>query len=80
MIGWNPRGDILLVTIDGRQDGRVGLSVIDAAKLMSYLGATDALNLDGGGSTTFVLGGRLVNRPSTSSHHERGVAAAVAIV
>ncbi len=80
MIGWNPRGDILLVTIDGKQTGRAGLSVIDAAKLMSYLGAVDALNLDGGGSTTFVLGGRLVNRPSTSSHYERGVAAAVAIV
>lgn len=80
MIGWNPRGDILLVTIDGQQSGRAGLSVIDAAKLMSYMGATDALNLDGGGSTTFVLGGGLVNRPSTSSHRERGVASAVAIV
>lgn len=80
IVGWNQRGDLLLVAIDGRQDGRSGLSVIDAAKLMSYLGAIDALNLDGGGSTTFVLGGRVVNRPSTSSHRERGVAVAVAIV
>jgi large repetitive protein len=78
--GWNDRGDILLMTVDGRQAGRTGLSVIDAANLMRALGAVDALNLDGGGSTTFVLRGQLYNRPSTSSHHERGVAVAVAIL
>jgi large repetitive protein len=80
MIGWNSRGDVLLVTVDGSGPGRSGLSVVDAANLMRSLGAVWALNLDGGGSTTFVLKGRLTNRPSTSSHHERGVAVAVAIV
>jgi exopolysaccharide biosynthesis protein len=81
MIGWNANGDLLLVTVDGRRPGRsVGLSVIEAANLMRALGAVDALNLDGGGSTTFVLRGRLMNRPSTSSGRERAVAVAVAIV
>jgi hypothetical protein len=81
LIGWNARGDLLLVTVDGKQRGRsVGLSVVEAAKLMQMLGAVDAMNLDGGGSTTFVMRGRLMNRPSTSSHRERAVAVAVAIV
>ena len=81
MIGWNAAGDLLLATVDGQQPGRsIGLSVIDAANLMRALGAVDALNLDGGGSTTFVLRGRLMNRPSTSSGRERAVAVAVAIV
>ena len=78
MIGWNSRGDILLVTADGRQPGRAaGLTLVEAAELMRALGAVHALNLDGGGSTTFVRTGRVVNRPSG---RERPVAVAVAIV
>ncbi|HET9443841.1 MAG TPA: phosphodiester glycosidase family protein, partial [Acidimicrobiales bacterium] len=42
----------------------VGMSLPEAADLMAALGATDALNLDGGGSTTFVLGGEVANQPS----------------
>ena len=81
MIGWNGRGDLLLVTVDGKQPGRsVGMSVIEGANLMRAFGVVDALNLDGGGSTTFVLRGRVLNRPSTSSHRERAVAVGVAIV
>lgn len=81
MIGWTRAGDLLMVTVDGKQPGRsAGLSVIEAANFMRTLGAVYALNLDGGGSTTFVLRGRVVNRPSTTSHRERRVAVAVAIV
>ncbi len=81
MIGWTGRGDLLRVTVDGRQPGRsVGMSVIEGANLMRALGAVEAMNLDGGGSTTFVLRGRLMNRPSTSGHRERAVAVAVAIL
>ncbi len=81
MIGWTERGDLLLVTVDGRQPGRsVGMTMNEAANLMRALGAIEAMGLDGGGSTTFVLRGRLMNRPSTSSHRERGVAVAVAVV
>jgi hypothetical protein len=65
MVGWNAEGEVLLVTVDGRQPGySVGMTLPEAAELMLALGATDAINLDGGGSTTFVVGGAVVNRPS----------------
>lgn len=58
-------GTLLLVTVDGRQPGRsVGMSLAEAADLMLALGAVEALNLDGGGSTTFVESSQVANRPS----------------
>jgi len=71
--GRNPRtlagitdiGTLLLVTVDGRRPGySAGMSLPEAARLMKSLGARDALNLDGGGSTAMVIRGRVVNRPS----------------
>jgi exopolysaccharide biosynthesis protein len=71
--GRNPRtlagvtatGRVLLVTVDGRRPGHsVGVTLPEAAGLMRSLGARDALNFDGGGSTTMVVRGRVVNRPS----------------
>jgi exopolysaccharide biosynthesis protein len=65
MAGWNADGDLLLVTVDGRQPGySLGMTMVEAADLMIALGAEEAINLDGGGSTTFVVGGAVVNRPS----------------
>jgi exopolysaccharide biosynthesis protein len=40
------------------------MTLAGAARLMRSLGARDALNLDGGGSTTMTVGGQVVNRPS----------------
>jgi exopolysaccharide biosynthesis protein len=40
------------------------MTLPEAARLMRSLGARDALNLDGGGSTTMVVRGEVVNRPS----------------
>ncbi|HYH48746.1 MAG TPA: phosphodiester glycosidase family protein [Acidimicrobiia bacterium] len=65
LAGWNPAGEKLLVTVDGRQPERsVGMTLAEAADLLLALGATDGINLDGGGSTTFVAGGTVVNTPS----------------
>jgi hypothetical protein len=66
VVGWNPGGDVFLVTVDGRQPGHsVGMALAEAADLLLGLGATDAINLDGGGSTTFVgSGGQVLNQPS----------------
>jgi len=65
MAGWASDGSMLLVTVDGRQAGRsVGMTMDEAADLMIGLGATDAINLDGGGSTAFVRDGVVVNHPS----------------
>jgi Phosphodiester glycosidase len=65
LVGWNPAGEKLLVTVDGRQpEISVGMTLAEAADLLLALGATDGINLDGGGSTTFVAGGSVVNTPS----------------
>jgi hypothetical protein len=65
LVGWNPAGQKLLVTVDGRQPGTsVGMTLGEAADLLLSLGATDGINLDGGGSTTFVAAGAVVNTPS----------------
>lgn len=65
LVGWNPAGEKLLVTVDGRQpETSVGMTLAEAADLLLALGATDGINLDGGGSTTFVADGIVVNTPS----------------
>jgi hypothetical protein len=65
LAGVTATGDLLLVTVDGRRPGwSTGVSLRDAARVMKALGARDALNLDGGGSTAMVVRGRVVNRPS----------------
>jgi hypothetical protein len=56
-------GKILLVACDGRAAGEAGLSLEELATVMARLGCTDALNLDGGGSTTLIAGGALRNVP-----------------
>lgn len=65
LVGWNPSGETLLVTVDGRQpDVSVGMTLAEAAELLLALGATEGINLDGGGSTTFVTTGSVANQPS----------------
>jgi hypothetical protein len=76
-VGITPSGETLLVSADGRGDS-AGLTLREAAQLLSGLGAVHAINLDGGGSTTFVTGGSVRNVPSDGS--ERPVVSALAIV
>ena len=57
-------GRFLMVTVDGRSESSGGISLADLANLLLELGATDAMNLDGGGSTTMYLNGKVVNHPS----------------
>jgi hypothetical protein len=45
---------------------------------MRHLGAVEAMNLDGGGSTTMVVHGRVVNHPSDG--HERGVTSSILVL
>ena len=76
-IGRTKTGDLWLVTIDGRSSISAGASLQETAALMKRLGCVDAINLDGGGSTTFDLFGSTVNRPSDGI--ERPVANGVLI-
>jgi hypothetical protein len=65
LIGTDARGMIWLATIDGRQPERsIGMTFADLQRLCDRLELTNALNLDGGGSTTMVMKGKLVNVPS----------------
>lgn len=55
---------IVLATIDGRQATSVGTTMDETAAVAQALGMTDAVNLDGGGSTAMSVNGTAVNRPS----------------
>ncbi|TCO24895.1 calcineurin-like phosphoesterase family protein [Kribbella steppae] len=70
-IGFDADGSrMLLLTVDGRATGSRGLSLKEMGQLMIGLGADDALNLDGGGSSTMLArspgeaGPKVVNDPS----------------
>ena len=65
-IGINREQDKLyIVVVDGRQQNlSIGMSLEELAQFLIDLGAYDALNLDGGGSTTMWYDGRVVNSPS----------------
>ncbi len=67
-VAWTPDAT-LLVTVDGRQapDGS-GLDLPSFADLLIALGATDAVNLDGGGSVTMTIGEEVVNSPSDGTN------------
>jgi Phosphodiester glycosidase len=68
LAGVTPEGTLLLVAVDGRQPGySVGASFEESARIMQALGAEEAVNLDGGGSTTITIGEELMNRPSDST-------------
>ncbi len=76
-IGRTMEGDVWLVAIDGRQSMSAGATLSELADVMLRLGCVDAINLDGGGSTTLNLNSLTVNRPSEGS--ERAVANAVVV-
>ena len=83
-VGVTADNKLLLMTVDGRQPGfSEGVSLIELANLMLEHGATDAINLDGGGSTQMVMNyygdtdhAKLVNVPSES---ERLVGSSLAV-
>lgn len=72
-------GQVLLVTVDGRQPGEsIGMSLNMLADLLIEFGAVEAINLDGGGSTTMVIRNKLVNKPSDATG-ERPVSDAILV-
>jgi hypothetical protein len=75
-------GEVLLLLIDGRQSFSRGYTMVELAELMQDLGADEALNLDGGGSSTMVARGPnggmgVVNSPSDGV--QRSVANAIEV-
>jgi hypothetical protein len=65
LVGVDKKGFIWLAAIDGRQPGlSIGMNFAELQRLCDRLQLTDALNLDGGGSTTMVIKDQIVNKPS----------------
>ena len=80
LAGVMPNGNLLLVAVNGRRpEYSVGASFVESARIMKALGAEEAVNLDGGGSTAVTVGPALVNRPSDATG-ERPIGDAVVIL
>lgn len=76
-LGWNETHCFLIV-VDGRRPGySIGMTLSELTDYCLRLGCTGALNLDGGGSSTFWIAGKVVNRPSDGL--ERRVANALVV-
>ena len=72
-------GKFLMIAVDGRHPGvSVGMTLKELADYLLSIGATDAMNLDGGGSTTMFVGGKVVNVPS-DKEGERKVSDAIVV-
>lgn len=78
-IGYNANGIVLVLAVEGdnTSGGYAGLNLSELANLLKELSCTDAINLDGGGSTSLVIGNQLTVRPGDGT--ERPVVSAVLI-
>ena len=74
-LGYLGNNHYVFVVSDGRTSESAGLSLYELASFMKELGVKDAYNLDGGGSSTMVFKGEIINNPTTSgrSGEERAV-------
>ncbi|RYE04626.1 MAG: phosphodiester glycosidase family protein, partial [Sphingobacteriales bacterium] len=73
-VGKMADGTVLLVTVDGRTPESVGMSIVELMRVMRWLGCSEAINLDGGGSTTMFVAGQpengVVNHPSDNKRFD----------
>jgi hypothetical protein len=63
MIGWNGQY-LFFIVVDGRQKTSIGMTYPEMAATVKENGCTDAVELDGGGSSTLWAMGRILNSPS----------------
>lgn len=63
-IGYTADNNLILVAVDGREGSSIGLTLMELASFMKSIGCTNAMNLDGGGSTVMYVNGQVVNRPA----------------
>jgi hypothetical protein len=70
---------LFLCVVDGRQESSIGMNFQEMADVLRRIGAWNAVNLDGGGSTTMVVAGVIVNSPSDKTG-ERPVANTLQVI
>lgn len=69
-IGIKQDGTVCLVTVDGRSRMSAGMSLDELSSTLSWWGCVDALNFDGGGSTTLWVKNKIVNYPSDNGRFD----------
>lgn len=74
-VGYLGNNHYVFIVSDGRTSESAGLSLYELASFMKEIGVVDAYNLDGGGSSTMVFKGEIINNPTTNGHsnQERAV-------
>lgn len=63
-IGYTSDNNLILVTVDGREQTSVGMSLKELAMFMKSIGCYEAINLDGGGSSVLYINGQIMNKPA----------------
>ncbi len=63
-IGYTKNNTLIMVAVDGRENKSVGMTLMQLAYFMKSVGCTNAINLDGGGSTVMYVNGQVVNNPA----------------
>jgi exopolysaccharide biosynthesis protein len=77
-IGYTSSNKIVILAVEGNNsNGGAGLTLAELAQMMKEIGCIEALNLDGGGSTTLTVNGKQTVKPSDGT--ERGVMTALII-
>ena len=77
-IGYTEDNKLILIVVDGRQVNSRGVYLEELAIIMKDLGCTEALNLDGGGSSVLLVKEELMNRPY-GSNSMREIMSAISI-
>ena len=79
-VGFNADTSMLyLGVVDGRQEQSVGMTFLEMSNFLLSYGVTNAINLDGGGSSVLVINGKVVNSPSDKTG-ERPVANSIQVI
>jgi len=75
-IGYTKDNEFIMMTVDGREQTSVGMTLTQTAQLMKEFGCVWAMNLDGGGSSVMFVKDRIVNNPAVKG----GIAVSNALV
>ncbi len=70
-IGYRDENTLIVLVVDGRQRASVGVTLPQLAGMMQALGCREALNLDGGGSSTMIARNEVVNNPANVDGGDR---------
>lgn len=74
-VGLKKDGTLLILVVDGRNKDSAGLTLTELAQYFLRLGARDAVNFDGGGSSVMVVKDKIVNKPSDKKERAVSVGA-----